>query len=176
MRQANNEKAFTITELLVITAIISLMSTLILANYRAGELQFALESSSHKLAQDLRRSQEMAMSMRQFSCPSGTLKGYGIRFIKDGESYSLRARCDTGAAFQDSSLEDIPLERGIKIKELKKSANAPPVGFLDVFFYPPDPETDLEGVARVTITLSLKSDLTNAKIISVNTSGLITLE
>lgn len=174
MRQPNNEKAFTITELLIVAAIISLMSTLILVDYRAGELRFALDSSSHKLAQDLRRSQEMAMSMRQFTCPSGIHKGYGIRFVADGESYSLRARCDTGVTLQDSSIDDISLERGIKIKELMKDST--PVSSLDVFFYPPDPETDLDGADIVTITLSLKSDSTNTKIISVNKAGLITLE
>lgn len=168
------KNGFTLTELLVITAIISLMSTLILANYRAGERQFSLVSSSHKLAQDLRRSQEKTMSMRKFNCPAGKLKGYGIRFQQGSESYHLNARCDIDGVFQDSSLEEVLLEPGVQIKEIKRDTVQ--VSAIDVFFYPPDPQTDLEGGNKVTVSLCLEEDIEITQTISINKSGLISLE
>jgi hypothetical protein len=182
MEKKNKEKnspGFTLIELVVIAAIISLISTLLLANYRAGEKRFLLQSSSHKLPQDLRRAQEMTMSMYEFpDCPPGTkLIGYGIDFINDAESYSLKARCgdDPIAPFEDEIVETISLERGVKIKESRKDGVVSPSG-VNVFFYPPDPETDLEGANTVTITLCLKNDPNLTKTVMVNKVGLITLE
>lgn len=171
MKQFNKEKnsaGFTLTELLVIVAIISLMSTLMVVNYRSGERQFALQGSAHKLAQDLRRTEETAMSMRQFNCPSGTLKGYGITFEAGAESYSLIVSCGDTPPFP--VLETISLDKGVKIKALSPSDP------LDIFFYPPDPEVDFGGGNKATITLYLENEPENIKIISVNKSGLITIE
>ena len=80
-RKPKNGAGFTLIELLVITAIISLMSALIIPNLRFGEEQFAVQNSAHKLAQDLRIAQEMAMSASEFNeiIPQG---GYGIYFEK----------------------------------------------------------------------------------------------
>lgn len=175
MKQFNKEKnsaGFTLTELLVIVAIISLMSTLMVVNYRSGERQFALQGSAHKLAQDLRRTEETAMSMRQFNCPSGTLKGYGITFEAGAESYSLIVSCGDTPPFP--VLETISLDKGVKIEELRRNGNL--VSPLNIFFYPPDPEVDFGEGNKATITLYLENEPENKKIISVNKSGLITIE
>jgi putative endonuclease len=61
---------FTLTEILVVIFIISLLSALTFANYRQGGKEMALQRAAYKLAQDIRRAQEMAMAATE--CPSGT--------------------------------------------------------------------------------------------------------
>jgi len=77
---------FTLIELTVVAAIIGLLAAVILANYRGGERQSALLRSTHQLAQDLRRTEETAISSQKTPpgwdtegevSPRG---GYGIYF------------------------------------------------------------------------------------------------
>ncbi|MFC1663736.1 hypothetical protein ACFL0A_01275 [Patescibacteria group bacterium] len=173
MKKFNNEKSFTIIELLVVMGLVVLLTSIILPDYRTGERQFALQESTHKLAQDLRKAQEQSMSMHQFNCSSGKLKGYGIRFEQDRESYSFRARCENGEIL-DIEEENIFLGEGVKIKELKIDENS--INSINIFFYPPDPEIDFGGTNNAVIILCLKNDFNNTKTISINKAGLIAIE
>jgi len=88
---ASTNKGFTLVELLVSIFIIVLMAGIILANYRVGGQQFALQRSANKLAQDIRRAQQMAMSAKEFQ---GMVPiGYGIRFAQDYNKYVIYADC-----------------------------------------------------------------------------------
>lgn len=173
------KNGFTITELLVVVAIISLMSTLVLINFKLGERQFALEGSVHKLSQDLRVVQELSMSAKTHDCGAGwRMKGYGINLIVEADFYLLRARCEEKANpgnYSDSTIEEaIKLEKGIKIKELERNGNQ--VSALSIFFYPPEPEIDFGGANKALVTLCLKTDINNFKSVSVNKIGLIAIE
>ena len=61
-------KGFTLIELLVIVSITVLMTVVVFSNYGKNNEIFALERSSQKLAQDLRRTQEMATRQGQAGC------------------------------------------------------------------------------------------------------------
>ncbi|MBI4101526.1 MAG: hypothetical protein HY443_01000 [Candidatus Nealsonbacteria bacterium] len=167
-------KGFTLIEALVVALIILTMTALILPNFRLGERQFALQRSAGKLAQDLRRAQGLAMSAAAFSCPgSQKLKGYGILFESadpNNTFYKLVAKCADGT---DTAVEKerIPLEKKIRIKELRKDDSVVPS--LSVFFYPPDPQTDLEGAIGVTVVLASSEGETAVRI---NKTGLINVE
>ncbi|MCX5637115.1 MAG: prepilin-type N-terminal cleavage/methylation domain-containing protein [Planctomycetota bacterium] len=104
------KNGFTLLEITVVVAIIALLSTIFLANYRGGDKQYALLRASHKLSQDLRTVEEMALSSRKTPMEKfgGTFPrgGYGI-YVKisdlsanDCPSYSqgyciiLFADCD----------------------------------------------------------------------------------
>ena len=84
------ESGFTLTELLVVASIIILFSAIVLANYQTGNKQFALQRSAHKLAQDIRRAQEMAMSAKECEpCGNVVPPGYGI-YTQQHYSSALR--------------------------------------------------------------------------------------
>ncbi len=143
-------RGITLIELVVVTGILLFLAALILPNYRAGQIQFALLRAGNKLAQDFRRAQEMAMAASEFQgrVPKG---GYGIYFdISRPEYYILFADLDGNYEYNQGELvEDIKIEKGIKISYLYPSPIA------QIVFTPPDPTvTIVPSTSSATITFS----------------------
>ena len=178
-------KGFTLLEITVVISIITLLSTIFLANYRQGEKNFALQRSAHQLAQDLRRAQEMTMAGREFK---GKFQGgYGIHLVKGTGEYILFIDCDDDDVFDEGNTtcdnfgtEDIlieevsrfSLEEGITIKEILPSSP-----FLDIKFYPPDPSTTITPApANDSATITLTFGGASEKKVIINTAGLIEIE
>jgi len=160
-------KSFTLVELLVAVGIIILLTALVLPDYRAGERQFALQRSASKLAQDLRRAEEMAMSAKEPPTAPDTFKGaYGINFQTNSSNYILFADLDNDQIYDSGEeIETLPLEKKVKISNLS------PASPLTISFTPPDPTVNINpSDSLVTITLSNNGQ---TKIIKVNKAGLI---
>lgn len=175
-------------EILVVGGIILLLSVMILPSYREGEKLFALLRSAHKLAQDLRRAQEMAMSVKDFngSIPKG---GYGMYFtFSASDRYIMFADCDEdseydefGAASDCASatpanpfpelVEELEFEGTVRIGNLSSSP-------LVVTFSPPIPLVFINPDAfSATITLSSDAGAhAKTKTIIINKAGLIAIE
>ena len=164
------QKSFTLVELLVAVGIIILLTALVLPDYRAGERQFALQRSASKLAQDLRRAEEMAMSAKEPPTAPDTFKGaYGINFQTNSSNYILFADLDNDQIYDSGEeIETLPLEKKVKISNLS------PASPLTISFTPPDPTVNINpSDSLVTITLSNNGQ---TKIIKVNKAGLIYVE
>ena len=164
------QKSFTLVELLVAVGIIILLTALVLPDYRAGERQFALQRSASKLAQDLRRAEEMAMSAKEPPTAPDTFKGaYGINFQTNSSNYILFADLDNDQIYDSGEeIETLPLEKKVKISNLS------PASPLTISFTPPDPTVNINpSDSSATITLSNNSQ---TKIIKENKTGLIYVE
>jgi len=183
-----NNRGFTLIELLAVVAIIGLLSGIVLINFRAGQDQFALQRSTHILAQDIRRVQELAMRAENFRGTSSR-GGFGIHLTSATSSYILFADCDGDGAFDVGSvtppatclastttnpfpeqLELRTLERGVRIASILPSSPS------TIVFIPPDPATRInDGAATVaTITLGIAIDgVLTTTTVSVNNAGLI---
>lgn len=187
-KSASINKAFTLLEITVVIAITSILATIFVASYRGSEKQFALQRSAHKLSQDLRVTQEMAMAGERFygAFPKG---GHGIYFTEDSNSYILFADCNndkvyslalltcpdcTGASCIENvfpeKIKDFFLEEGIKISAIT------PVSPLSIVFFPPDPTITISGGNEGIITLSPEVDPTKIKTVRVNSVGLIDVD
>ena len=180
-------KAFTLIEITIVVTIIALLGTIFIANYRGGERQFALKRSAHKLAQDLRSAQEMAMSSQttpsEFGPETFPKGGYGIYFEDGAGSYILFADCDgdglydsTGGSLscQDATevtpypekIEEIFFEEGISVNSL-----FPVSPNISLTFFPPDPVLSIKPTSNsASVVLSFDGQ---TKTVSINSVGLI---
>lgn len=173
---------FTLIELLVVTAIISIFSVIMLANYRGGQKQLALQRDSHKLARNIKRAQEMAMSTREFQwdpapappkVPDG---GYGVYLHQGNDFYVLYAD-DGNERYSggDKQVGDkIYFEKGIYISSLSPASAS-------INFKPPDPAIKLKDSAgtekdKVVIKIALKTNPSKNITITINKAGLIEIQ
>ena len=171
-------KGFTIIEFLIVISIIGIFSVITIPNYRSAQQQLALQRSASKLAQDIRRAQEMAMSTEELS--TGDLpEGYGV-YIDKGESDRYYIYADiNGNERYDSGEEQgeaIYLEKEVCIETF-----VPPSVNFSINFKPPDPVVKMKNQAgedkkNVTITIALKANPLRTKNIIVNEAGLIYVE
>jgi len=178
------KKGFTLIELLVITSIIALMSALVIPNLRFGKEQFAVQNSAHKLAQDLRKVQEMAMSSLEFNgvIPQG---GYGIYFEKSANFYILFADCSGNRQYDSNGTqcngvsEKISEQSFLNKRIIINNLSSPlPKNALNIVFAPPDPRIYIEpGDGSIaTIFITDPSIQVSEKMITVNKAGLISIE
>lgn len=193
------DKGFTLVELMVVMVIITIMTTIVLTNYRAGGRQLALDRSANKLAQDIRRAQEIAMGSREEgACPSGFGGGYGIRLSRSDAAphypwfwqYILFADCDNNgeyASTTDSLIQEVKFEQGVTLQKIKywDGVQWCPVGLpglgepvIDIIFSPPDPErviftgeSDFDDAIAHKLVLTTEDGRT--KCVYVNKVGLI---
>jgi len=183
-------RGFTLIEITIVVTIIALLGTIFIANYRGGEKQFALKRSAHKLAQDLRTAQEMAMSSQttplEFGPETFPKGGYGIYFEEGASSYILFADCDgdglydnTGGALScrdaveitpfPEKIEEIFLEKGISIDSL-----FPVSPSISLTFFPPDPVLTIKPNSNsASVILSFDGQ---TKTVSINSVGLIDID
>jgi len=180
-----NSKGFTLVELLAVTAIITILTSAILLNYKNSGQQFALQRSANKLAQDIRRAAEKAMSAQE--CPIIICGGppviipsrYGLEFKKDENYYILFADINDNG-LRDSSdniVEQISFEEGVSIKDLYSSRGGPfsSKKELCVTFKPPAPVIEIRdpAVGRSSGRIELTNAQNQTKTIDINAVGLI---
>ena len=165
-RISASKNGFTLIEILVVTAVALILSSILLVNLRGGEKQYAQERSLHKIGQDLRRAENLSLSAQEFEgqVPKG---GYGFYFkIEEKDHYILFADIDADGTYNagDGLVENIKLEKGAEIQNLSSSP-------LTITFLPPDPTINIRPVAQTaTITLN------NNRRVSINSAGLIEIE
>lgn len=170
---SQNLGGFTLTELLVVIAIIILLTGIVFFNYRSGSRQLALQRSIHKLAQDIRKAQELSMSSKEFQgeVPAG---GYGIYFNLDdptlgSKNYILFADFNSNYQYNEGELyKKIELEKSVQINFLSPSP-------LTITFTPPDPTIRINQSANSAATIILEAE-GNTRSINVNIAGLIDID
>ncbi len=168
-------------EFLVVVFIIGILSSVLFFNWRSGEATFALQNSAHKLVQDIREMQEMAMEAQEMSCNGETGSSFGIQFkISWPTYYILFVDCNNNKVYDanDEELRIVYFEKGVEISTLAAPALSPATAF-NILFVPPDPTTfikndpsDMEAV----ITIYLLDYPSRQKTIRVNTSGMIEIK
>jgi prepilin-type N-terminal cleavage/methylation domain-containing protein len=166
-------KAFTLVELAVVTAIISILAIVVIPNLNSSRKKLALERSATKLAQDIRWAQQMAMSSEESQKPGCEGKySHGIYFKgSNPDKYIIYIDCNNNDQYDssnDDKLEDIFLEDGITF-----TINNPQ---MDILFVPPSPVVTMVPVQPNNEAIINLSEGVNIKKVYVNKVGLITVE
>ncbi len=159
-----NFSGFTLIEILVVLTIMAIMTGVVIFNIGAERQNSALLRSAQNLSLNLRRTQNYALSTKEFKS-IGVPCGWGVHFNGVGSaSYVIFADLASAINCSDrdfirasngsEDFETVNLEAGIKVSSLSG-------GLSDIVFMPPQPS--------VTFTL----DQTTASIVLVNKSGAI---
>jgi len=183
---------FTLTEILIVLFIISLLTGITFANYRQGGKMMALQRSAYKLAQDIRRAQEMAIGARECKecTPVQIPPRYGIYSPKPTDStYLLFADVNNDGLYNpavDKIIATTSYESGVNFINASGTNCTgawPPAGLRRVHltFSPPDPKVELivgwppqfTDCAEIIMTLSYGSVTTSVRI---NQAGLIEIQ
>ena len=165
---------FTLPELLVAVAIIVLMTALILPTWKSGERTLALDRVVHKAGQDVRRTQELALGARPYTCQTGSMFGYGIFFDSSSpNSYLVFAECDENTigynAGTDGIVETITLENNVQI------ASVSPTSQISIVFVPPTPTVFLKPGDPLLAQISFQrtDGQGTPKTLDINSKGVI---
>ncbi len=159
-------RGFTLIEFLVVIAITTIISGIMVVNFRKGEESNKLQRSAQQIVQAFRKAQNMAMSSVEFtsvSPPDVPIEGYGVRFrTADLASYIIFAdtsdntpdACDYLAI--ESPVETLNLESGIIIDSLYTYTTSPGVGLISrvnvlACFVPPDPKTSISSPSGASV-------------------------
>lgn len=168
------KKGFTIPELLVVIAIISLLTALTLPNWRSGQRSLALERSAFKLAQDIRKTAEMALRAEAFICDTGKITGYGVAFdTSSPERYIIFADCNADNAYGigDGEVEILEFEGSIEISSLVPGPKA------SVVFVPPIPRIWLKPGSPQEIQIQLAPIGEEiSRLVTITDKGIIDIE
>jgi len=171
-----SNKGFTMIELLVVMGVIVIFTSIFFVDYGGDSKTFALERSVNKLAQDLRRTQEMAMTGL---IGDANTNAYGMYFdkVNASKSYIVYKNNDSVYTYDSSSdsiKETISLEKGLKICDILIGTGS--VNTLSLSFVPPEPtnyiNTYYSGY-EASVVLCVENDEAKTRRVKINNTGRI---
>jgi len=179
----NKKNGYTLIEVLVSSAIIILISTLFLANYRGSEKKSLLNLTAQKLASDIRLAQSKSLSASSYGSvfPTG---GWGIYFDKALGEYYIFADLNGDYAYNAGEGDKTSGALVVKLPEnigidsiqygvsLENTANN-----LAIDFLPPEPTVYISAQKYYQAKITLINQADNStRAVLVNFFGLVDVE
>ncbi len=175
----NSQKGFSLIEMIMVTAIIGILATILILNFRAGSGETALRQVAQQISSDVRRAQTMALSGRRYDGQARC--GYGVTQI-DEQTYQIYVGPDSqGVDCHSITEKNFDTEDQIVETIGLIDSQISIVGtFPDIFFEPPNPTTYIDNNDLIASTepaeIILTTDAEDIKKIWIYPSGLIEIE
>ena len=174
-------KGFTLIEILIALAVIAVIFTLIIIDYRPYKKELALRQSAQALGSSIRTVQNMALSTSVRE--QKPIYGYGLEISEGSSSYIIFVDCDGSYQYspppstpcdgKSEIVESISLEKGVKI--LSIGPKPPLTPNITILFTSPYALTTISGGSEsAVITLSLEDDPSKTGQVSVSLSDGVT--
>jgi len=195
----NLNKGITLIELVVVIFIIALFSLIVISDFPKIQKQYALSSVTYKLAQDLRRTQDLSLSGVSINDANGNaikIKGYGIYIpsvpttqyiiyadVNNSQTYDSDQYlyCASPQYAETNKTADCIIDI-IDVAKQNSSLHISEIdninsNYTSINFSPPGPTTTIDKIIldKSPITISLSNGLTT-RTVQVNTSGLINVQ
>lgn len=190
---------FTLMEILVSISIVTLISTIFLANYHALNRQALLNAATRQLVSDIRLIQSYTMGLKELngSFPVG---GWGITFTAGGQNYSFCAdknenkscfdmflgNYDAGELYKEVDMPQNIVVANVLCSEAnnicdcnQSNPSQHSYGEAEIIFVPPEPKviidkTVSDGVVCANLCVVVQDNLNNAKkCVQVNQFGMV---
>lgn len=172
-----NNKGFTLFELLISIAVISIVSSVVFLGKNQEEKKLFLKTTAFLLGQNLREYQEKALSAQDVVCSTPPQKpcGFGFNFKEGDDFYTPFVDCSNNCALSGySKTSNDIIFPSISLGKAKICSLAGKK--FDVVFAPPDPVVYLDNIqwgTEANIIICLKSDNNIQRIIKINNAGKI---
>lgn len=181
----NNKNGFSLIELMVVLAIMTIMTVIIVPRYANNKNAQSMTYARTQIADDIRYVQTYALNTKKFPDGTSPTGGYGIHFQKGGNSYIVfgdkKHAVEPNHAYDSSYpagsidyefFEQMKLVEGVTISKLK--LNGVEVDSADYVSTPPYGKIFIAGSnLNVDLEITYKNAAGAEGVIKVNTSGLI---
>ena len=175
------KNGYTLIELMVSIAIISMMTGIFLANYSSANRRTDLTMTAQKMVTDIRLAQNYALGLARYGTTGSTnvpLGGWGVHFSKSRNDQYVVFADDNGDTLYSIGEDD--LAKGAQITTLPTNVIIDSISTgnsADVTFTPPDPITSINNGVTVgtstSVSIVLKDLRTNSiKTVKINFLGL----
>lgn len=195
----NTKKGITLVEIAVSVFIIAIFSLMVISNFPRIQRHLVISQATQKIAQDIRRAEDMGFSGAQVS-ENFNAKGYGFYvpiYESTGYARSWNIYADTNepadmryTPSEDYIVEEIDIfDSGVFIKEAYDVDNPNSmITCLSINFNPPNPDVTITASydfncgdyltieKGVRIVMSFIQDPSMEKSVFINSSGLIDVE
>ncbi len=176
------DSGFTLLELIIVMAIISIMSAVVISKYSNQQDSKALSLGESQVINDIRIVQGRSYNILSTNGTNFPKGGYGIRFTEGSDKYMIFADNDNDGIYTNATedYEEIELPKNVKVSCLMKGGGCLG-GSVDVVFQPPygrvlidgDEKTPLPAENFINLEIEIKNQSGSTKTIEVNSSRLI---
>lgn len=194
----SDERGITLIEIIVVMVIATMFSMILVTDFPKILRQFAISRTAYRLAQDIRKTEDLGLSGVRIGDGQIAAKGYGVYITSlapDNKKYIIYAdrgdtpnqqfdstdkSCDQETNLQlDCIVESIDItkqEYDIYIEKINGDVNN--WDWASINFKPPNPDIKLvtsnpETESKIDIVLTSASDSSLTRTVSVNKSGLV---